>query len=360
MPRVVVVNNYSLDRVWQEVKNGQTPDQYLYGINYFAERGYEVEIAPLTDTTIYSKIQRLYERLRGPVPLGNLEQQLLTWDMSKKADLIYAPCQTQTYLLAYLRFLNCFKIPIVCLAHQPINPGRLSSIRKPFMQMMIDGIDAYPSLSRRVSEQINSYAQKSQPVIWGPDRKFFQSRSSRTNSPGKGIVAAGRTGRDFRTLAKAASVAGVDTHIVCLRSSYDESLAQLSGNVKITVRPDDQFMPYAELMEIYSQARALAIPLYSANHLNGLSSLVDALAMGKPVIMTRNPYIDIDIEQLGIGKWVEPNDQNGWVVAMQYFEKNPDAALEMGRRALALVDGEVNSYGFAHKIMDIFDLVLDK
>jgi hypothetical protein len=37
---------------------------------------------------------------------------------------------------------------------------------------------------------------------------------------------------------------------------------------------------------------------------------MDAIGMGKPVIMTRHPLIDIDIEAKG-GIWVNPGDVEG-------------------------------------------------
>ena len=39
---------------------------------------------------------------------------------------------------------------------------------------------------------------------------------------------------------------------------------------------------------------------------------MDCLGIGKPVIMTKNPNIDIDIEKEGIGHWVEPGDVEEW------------------------------------------------
>lgn len=357
MPRVLVVNNYPLQGVWEEVKNGQTPDQYLYGINHFNKRNYEVELVDHLGDPFLDSFQRTYSQLKLPVPIGDLDQQASVLAKSN-ADLIYAPCQTQTYLLSYMRALGLLKIPMVCVAHQPINPGRLSFVREPFIRLMLQGVDAYPSLSTAVSESINRRVNESAPICWGPDKEFYPFDPS--FSIGVSVVAAGRTGRDFQTFGQAASKAGVDAQILCLQSNYDPEFEKFSSNVHITVRPDNDFLPYPELVKIYAQARVLAIPLYSDNHLNGLSSLVDALAMGKPVIMTRNPYIDIDIERLGIGKWVRPGSVDDWIEAIKFFDANPVEAQEMGLRARALVDCGINSESFANQIMDIFDRVLDK
>lgn len=353
MPRVLVVNNYPLAGVWQEVKDGQTPDQYLYGINYFHQRNYQVELIDFAHDPFLAKIQNTYARLRLPLPIGDLEQQSRVL-ASRDADLIYAPCQTQTYLLSYMRALGLLRTPIVCVAHQPLNVGLLAAVREPFVRLTVNGYDAFPAMSEALSKSINRRGQKSEPLTWGPDSNFYPQNISN----GETIVAAGRTGRDFKLFSRAALKAHASTHIVCLNSSYSESLK--NDSVEVTVSPDDKFMPYPELVKIYAEARALAIPLYSADHLNGLSSLVDALAMGKPIIMTRNPYIDVDIEGLGIGRFVEPNDEDGWVEAIRFFKDNPEEAFQMGKRGRSLVDAGLNSRTFANQVMDIFDRVLSK
>ena len=43
---------------------------------------------------------------------------------------------------------------------------------------------------------------------------------------------------------------------------------------------------------------------------------MDALGMGKPVIITRNLLIDSHVEKEGIGIWVKPGDIDGWKQAI--------------------------------------------
>ncbi|MFM6246079.1 MAG: glycosyltransferase, partial [Dolichospermum sp.] len=88
--------------------------------------------------------------------------------------------------------------------------------------------------------------------------------------------------------------------------------------------------------------------------------LMDVLGMGKPVIMTRQPFIDLDIEAEGIGIWVDNEDVDGWVNAMQYFEDYPQQAIDMGQRARKLAETRMNSLLFANQVMDIFDSLLER
>jgi len=357
MPRVFILNNYPFEEVWEEVRRKEKPDHHLYGINHFERRGFEVEIIPFKSSNLFQNLNNFYKKSRLFIPVGDIDQQWSCLSRLKKADIIYAPCQTQTHFLSYLRALGLIKVPIVCLAHHPLNLGRLSWFREPFIKLFVKGTDAFPSLSQGVANEINKLSNKSRksyPLSWGPDADFYPSIPVR----GRGVVAAGRTGRDFHTFGLAASQTNSQAHIICLESDISQTFQLFDKNVQVTVQPNRGYMKYPELLEIYAKARVLAIPLSLGKSLSGLTSLMDALGMGKPVIMTKHPLIDLDIEAEGIGKWVEPGDIRGWKDAIQFFEDNEDEALAMGQRARNLVRAGLNSISFANKLVDIFENVL--
>lgn len=357
MPRVAIFNNYPLEEVWQEVNDREKPDHHLYGINHFHRRGYEVEIIPFTQSFLLKHINKFLTNIHLPILLGDLDQQWSYLRHLESGDLIYAPCQTQTSLLSYMRALGLLKAPIVCLAHHPLNRGRLAWFRAPFTKWLLNGTDAFPSLSRDVAatiNQISNQPHKSLPLRWGPDANFYPS----TTYLGQGVIAAGRTGRDFKTFGIAASQTSSQAHVICLSSAVSESFQAFGKNVRVSVQPDEDYMKYPELLELYANARVLAIPTLPGESLCGLTSLMDALGMGKPVIMTKHPLIDIDLEAEGIGMWVEPGDVEGWRNAIQFFEDNEDAALAMGQRARDLVDAGLNSMSFANQMVDILKRLL--
>ena len=355
MPRVLVLNNYSFERVWDDVRHGLKPDHHLYGLNYFAERGYQVELVPFRRSRRATPLQKISRRLPTLVPMGDLEQQRQALRLLRRGDLIYAPCQSQTRFLCYLRALGFLRAPIINVAHHPLQRGRLQKLRDPFDKLFVRGSAAFPALGAVVAAQINALSAsgvtgKSRALTWGPDAGFYPAQPQR----GQGIVAAGRTGRDFETLGKAASQTQAPLHIICPQSEVSPAFASFSANVKITADVEQEHMKYPELLQLYARARALAIPLFATTSLAGLTSLVDALGMGKPVIMTRNALVDLDIEAHGIGRWVDAGDVEGWRAALQWFEENEEEAFAMGQRARALVDNGYNSATFAGQIMDIF------
>ena len=77
-----------------------------------------------------------------------------------------------------------------------------------------------------------------------------------------------------------------------------ESLISVDATTYDTTQKDNTYQKMANLIQ---NVRVIAIPLEEQSTLAGLTSLMDCLGFGKPVIITKNPCIDLDIENLGIG-----------------------------------------------------------
>lgn len=360
--RVLVLNNYSLERVWQEVRRGDTPDHLLYGINHLRDLGCEIRIIPSGESRAILALARFLRALRWPIPLGSLDHQWSAWRVLREADLVYAPCGDELNSLACLRAVGLLKTPLVGVQHHALNRGRLAPVRDPWINLMIRGMDAFPALSQRVAHDINERCKtdplKSKALFWGPDASFYP----RSTEPGEGVLASGRTGRDFVTFGQGASRTSTSAMIMCLADDLRPEFTAFSDNVRVQTPKQGEVYRYREMMRAHLSARVLAIPLHAtSSSLAGLTSLVDAMALGKPVIMTRNPYIDLDIEALGIGRWIEPGDVGGWADAIAWFTTHPAESLEMGRRARALVDDHgYNSRAFALQVRELFTQVLHR
>jgi hypothetical protein len=356
MPRLAYLLPYLVGNDWRAGDARQWPDHIWYGLGHFARRGYQ---AVVIETSLATPALRVADRVqqRGRWrAVGNVNQQLQVLRRRHEIDLIYVPCEDQRHivLLRLLRAARVLRVPIVCIAHHQLRvaPGR----RQALLKAVVRGTDAFPALSSAAMSEINSFAHdhaRSVALRWGPDAHFYGKPTA-----GRGVIAAGRTHRDFETLAAAASSTGVATRIFCLEGQAPTHPERFAANVEIVAQPEDRWMTTRELLPNLSAAAVHAIPLLRTDYMCGITSLLDALALGKPVIMTRNRHIDIDIEREGIGHWVELGDVEGWRRELEWFAKHEAEAGDMGRRARALVDSGLNSESFADAVMDIFDSVL--
>lgn len=129
------------------------------------------------------------------------------------------------------------------------------------------------------------------------------------------ILSAGRTFRDYNTLFKAVSGSDMKTVVVASPSSID--INQVPNNVEI--KYDIEFTELAELMR---RSRLIVLPLDNKNISTGQSVLLQSMAIGKAVIITKtNGTIDY-IEHMVNGVLVEPNNPEELKYAIDMLNKN--------------------------------------
>lgn len=308
------------------------------------------------DTRGTARLQRALQRTLGqhPLPPDHLVEQWRSLPELRRVDLVYNPWDIKGSLfLSALRCAGLERRPIVSLLHSPpYSRGILW--QRPAWELFFAGSDALPSFSEAITACVASlprHAHKARTIPMGPDARWYPP----TTPPGSTLLAIGKSARDFDTFGRAATVVGCRARIVCPPSGVTPSFARFGENVDVDAGPGQ---PLSKTVSHYVDARAVAIPLSSTRLMAGHWVLCDALAMGRPVIMTRHPWVDLDIEAEGVGRWVEMGDLEGWCEALDWFATHPRDAMEMGRRGRALVDGGFNSKSFAHGMMDVFDTLL--
>lgn len=358
MPRLLALNNYDLARVEAEVARGDKPAHHLFGVDALRRAGWDITLVPPdSGPATLRTLDAALRRMRWPVPLGSLAQQWLAWRTRRQWSAIYAPCQTQTQALAYARALGLADAPLVTLAHHPLERGRLAWMRSPFLRWQFAGTTKFPALSAPLAAAIARAAGRgaefSRALSWGPEVAYYD-RFRRTGS-GHGAAAAGRTGRDWPTMLQGAGLAGGALTIYTTESTA----CSASPNVRLHRVASEAELPYPRLLTELAGARVLAIPLRRDSSLAGLTNLNDALGLGKPVVMTRHPLIDLDLEGEGIGRWVEPGDVAGWAGALRWFDSHPAEAEAMGRRARAIAEARWNYSLFCAELTRLLCSVVD-
>ncbi|MBZ4486905.1 glycosyltransferase [Microbacterium sp. cx-55] len=155
------------------------------------------------------------------------------------------------------------------------------------------------------------------------------------------VMSAGETQRDFPTLIRAVDGSDIVTTIAAgrigafggfrtrLRSAED----LLTAPPGVTVGP----LSPVELRAAYAAAYAVVVPLVEAENNAGISVVLEAMAMGRPVIVTRTVgQVDV-VEDGRTGFYVPPGDAGALRAKIDYLRENPDVGDEIGRRGRAEV-----------------------
>ena len=106
--------------------------------------------------------------------------------------------------------------------------------------------------------------------------------------------------------------------------------ATLPINVKwidTSTNPPDQAIDYPTLRNWSAECIAVCIPLSGdAEDTCGYTNMLEAMAMRKPVLMTRSGCLHIDPESGGFGKLIEPKITKDGQVSMNDLIENKEVA----------------------------------
>jgi glycosyltransferase involved in cell wall biosynthesis len=152
------------------------------------------------------------------------------------------------------------------------------------------------------------------------------------------IFSQGLTWRDYPTLIRAMrDLSDVTCHISA-KSAWDVN-ANFDG---LEIPANVQMKPYDHpslIRDAFSKCRFFVLPLRVDAPIwaSGSTSVLQAQAMGNPVIVSYLPGIVDYVKDGETGIVVKGNDPKALAEAIDYLWKNPDKAEEMGRRGQAWV-----------------------
>lgn len=352
----------SADYNWERWKNKQprdNPEHYLWGVTHLNKYGIDAELLP------YEKF--VFLRVIGEkLKIGDLDQQLRTILLAHNYDVIYSTCQTSTLVLSFLRILGILRTRLIVKLERPFKNNQFNKI---LLKLFAKGHDRILCLSsgteKQLKDEFDIPPEKVVLLDWGPNLPAYDdyefSYNEIINDKYPLIVSAGNESRDYNSLVKAFEEINCNLQICCSSKSAP-TVVPISPNIKVQYRNRDTLalawkaISWQELLAEYGKAYAIAIPLNIPQHridttpLYGLTSLLDAMAMGKAVIMTKHRQANIDVEKEGIGLWVEPGNVTGWQKAVSYLLKHPEQTKEMGKRARKLAEQKYNLEHFSAQL----------
>lgn len=146
-------------------------------------------------------------------------------------------------------------------------------------------------LSQAIAQQMLELGFPSDSTVvvgYGVDTAFFRpvepSTGPRTSHDR--IVSAGTANRDYQTLVDATRDAGVQVRIAADSAWFREDLnvvrASLPANIEVR-----SYGTYPALRDLYGSSAIVVVPLHEARRASGYAVILEAMAMGKPVVTTR-------------------------------------------------------------------------
>lgn len=356
--KVYFYHTQNIQYCLRRMAEGEFPSHFLYGACHLADNGIDV----------------VYHRSPHH-ELSRLKTALYTaWCVltcREHYDALYATHYKGLELVVLLRALGLFRKPIIVWHHQPIVKSK-SRLRELLGRFFYKGFDRLIFFSQKLVDD-SLKAPKADPrklVVghWGADLAFYdkikaelnseQPSPSHHNNISPSFIATGKEQRDQPTLIEAFNRTG--RHLI-LYIGINPNPNVPNPNLEAVERcePADNIdvvkicglLPYEIAREV-AKADCVVICCHRTRYTAGLTTVVEALALGLPIICSRNPQIPVDFDRLGCGISVEYGDVEGWQRAVEYIATHPDEARLMGERGRALAEQMFNDERCAKEVAE--------
>lgn len=329
----------------------------LYGLDEVAQGGFRVrhslepDLAPGAGARATGSALGRGVRLAGGYS-GDFASILACRGELNRSDVIFSTVDTVGIPLVLLARAGLVRTPIVYAAIGL--PERLAQLRTGFARRRF--LDAYRRLSAIVAygwgevEELRAWVGPGGPPVelvpFGVDTEYF--RPDDTVEPVADVVSVGADPRrDFVLLAEVARRHPELSFRVVASAENARLLGDLPANVSLEVDA-----PFARVRDCLVGARVVALPVRENSYSGATTTLLQAMACGKPVVVSRTAAIvqGYHLEDGVNCRLVSPGD----VEALEHGVVDALDAPELGARAREAVE---RHHAWRHYTDSIRDLL---
>jgi glycosyltransferase involved in cell wall biosynthesis len=327
----------------REVAAGVAPDTGLLGQNHLGRYGVDARICE-------SRVRR---RARDGGVLHrltwNLRELTLPWELGD-ADVVLTPLANLLPVAARLR-----RRPRVVLFDWGIagQLARVSSRRRWLLRRALDVTAAIlspsSSMRDRLLERADLDPDRVCVVELGADADWLVPDGT---SRGREVLAVGKDmARDYHTLAEALRLGGGPAVLV----AKPRNLVGVDLPQEATVRVG---VSWRELRSLYAHAGCVVVALRRedagvGSDGSGLTALLEAMAMGAPVVATGRNVIADYVDDGRTGLLVPPEDPPALAAAIRRVREDPELAASLGRAARSAIEERFTSRLLAERLAPV-------
>lgn len=253
----------------------------------------------------------------------------------REVDLVVAVFESSVAVLSLLRRLMWFKPKLVMWDIVPDEVWRprkwLQNIAVPRVDhLLVLSENQIPYLQRRwgVGDKVTT--------VWQHvDTDFYQPQELNLDGP---ILAIGDDhGRDWPTLLEAFAPLDVDLIV------KTKAKLQVPNGARMRLKQISERLSFKELRDLYAKASLVVIPLSETLNVSGVGSILESMAMSRPLVISDNPAIRDYLEPGRTADVVPVGDAVKLRQAVVALRADPERMRTMGRQARARA---VDLYGF--------------
>ena len=306
----------------ESLDDGTGPNTLFLGMNLLPDFGVS---ASALQTRGVSLLGRLFAALGmrwDPLYEARLLLRIGHYDVGVINDLATAP------VMGLLRRFHMMPTPII---YFDVVVSQSTPLKK-FLGWIAGGAWAVvycsPGLEPVLLNQLSLARESIHFVPWAVDTDFWKPTQSGTQSTERPLIlSAGFNDRDYTTLLS--SVSGLNVRV---EIATTPGFASRAPNVQVhALSPHD-------LRRAYGKASLVVVPLAYNHTASGVTTMLEAMAMSKPVVATRTPATEYYSDDGRFVRLVAPGDSARMSETIQNLLSNAEARERLGMEARRSVE----------------------
>ena len=293
-----------------------------------------------------------------PVPVSQIIETLF---IHKKYDIILSQYEKVGFQLAFVFKLLRQKSNHLLVISRITSPDpRKSKIKMWYLRKVKDSVSRFliwSSNQRKLAiDKLGVEPKKIVLIKRGTDQDFWIPQPAETDM----ICSAGMEARDYPTLVQALGSLSIPCHIAVsdARGEIFDTVKKLYDIKKLPAGITIGKKNYVELRDLYARSRFVVISLLPSDSDNGLTTILEAMAMGKPVICSKTEG-QVDVIQDGVtGIFVPQGDPLALKNAIEELWNDPQRCEKMGRAARKYIELNHNLEQFSESIIGVAHQVM--
>jgi glycosyltransferase involved in cell wall biosynthesis len=259
----------------------------------------------------------------------------------RSADLVISVFESSAVVLILLRRLLFFKTPVTLW---DVSVGSDWRPRRLALSLVLPRIDKLFSLTQWQKAAVErQYRLRAPADVLGfaVDEDFYHPKF---NQEAHYVLSVGEdVARDYTTLVTAVQDLPI---AVVLKTSREVTFP--AGCIA-TVTVMKEHLSSLQLRDLYGAASIAVIPLCSSDHPSGISSLFEAMAMGKAIIASDVPMVREFITSGETGVIVPVGDAEALGSAIAFLLARPDERRRLGVNVRAYLEANLTLTSFADR-----------
>jgi glycosyltransferase involved in cell wall biosynthesis len=330
----------------------------LYGADELAARGFAVRHSLEPELAPRGRHRRADRLLRAAVGAaggygGDFATVLASRAAANRADVVFSTVDTvgiPAILLAQGRVLRPPLVYASIGLLERIAQIRNARVRR-FYRRALAASAAVVAYGHAEAEELRRWLGSSAPVRFVPfgvDLAYFRPQPV---EPDVDVLSVGADPRrDYALLARAAARLRARSFRIVASAEHARELAR--GPANVAVEAD---VPFAEIRERLARARVVALPVRENLYSGATTTLLQAMAMGRPVVVSRTAAIAdgyglVDGENCRL---VPPGDEGALEAALRHLLADDAAAAALGAGARETAERRLGWDRYVDAIADV-------